>query len=531
MKFCFKILDKKKFIMCYINAFIENLCIYLVPFVLAIYTREPFTLEKLMHLIIWIIVLKFTEVFLNHIWVIYILRFENKYSKDLQLAYFERVARMRPYKLNKIHNGFLKKQIDVISEEAKEFMEYVFETVNGFTVSIVIFLIEVASQDLKMLFVCLFMVIAMVIYNLWLGKKYVLVQEKFNESNSKYNSTFVDFLQNIKTVKRLNATKFAISKNEEAFKDVVPKLDKTNFYYSLRSNGINFFVYFMYIIILINLYIKMKSGEEVLSYLLFYASMFSGLSTELKDLSRLFLHFNKFQAATNQVEKLIDSDEETDLIYDWNEIRLTNLEFKYNGESKTTISIPDFKIKKGDKVSIIGKSGQGKTTFLNILARYIDTESDNYKIDGKAVKGNLNLAYISQEVDLFDLTIKENLCLGKEFNDEELMKYLKEAGLDEWVNNLENGLDTVVGERGLKISVGQKQRLNLIRGILLDKDVYLLDEPTSNLDKETEKIIIDLIQKYLKDKTVVIVTHRDEIRKICDLHYEFKDNIMSESKI
>ena len=219
------------------------------------------------------------------------------------------------------------------------------------------------------------------------------------------------------------------------------------------------------------------------------------------------------------------------VIYDWNEIRLTNLEFKYNGESKTTISIPDFKIKKGDKVSIIGKSGQGKTTFLNILARYIDTESENYKIDGKAVKGNLNLAYISQEVDLFDLTIKENLCLGKEFKDEELMKYLKEAGLDEWVNNLENGLYTVVGERGLKISVGQKQRLNLIRGILLDRDIYLLDEPTSNLDKETEKIIIDLIQKYLKDKTVVIVTHRDEIRKICDLHYEFKDNIMSESKI
>lgn len=128
------------------------------------------------------------------------------------------------------------------------------------------------------------------------------MQEDFNDSYSKYNSTYVDFLQNIKTVKRLNATKYANSKNEDTFKKVIPKLDKTNLFYSLRSNGINFFVYSMYAVILINLYIKMKNGEDILSYLLFYATMFSGLSTELKDLSRLFMHYNKFQAATNQVE-------------------------------------------------------------------------------------------------------------------------------------------------------------------------------------------------------------------------------------
>lgn len=113
-------------------------------------------------------------------------------------------------------------------------------------------------------------------------------------------------------------------------------------------------------------------------------------------------------------------------------------------------------------------------------------------------------------------------------NDDKLMTYIKEAGLEEWINNLENGLETVVGERGLKLSVGQKQRINIIRGILLDKDIYVLDEPTSNLDKNTEILVINLIQKYLKDKTVIIVTHRDEIKRICDRHYEFKDNTMKE---
>lgn len=526
MKFPIKVLNKKKFILSYIDAFIVNLCIYLMPVVLAIFTKQPFTLEKFKYLIILIIVLKLTEIIFNHFWIMYVTRFENKYSKDLQLAYFNRIAKMKPQKLNKVHNGFLKKQIDIISQEAEEFMEYIFMTVNGFLISSIIFFIEVINQDFHMFWVCFVMMICMVWYNVSLGKKYVVVQEKYNDSYAKYNSTYVDFLQNIKTVKRLNATKYANSKNEESFKRVIPKLDKTNFCYSLRASGISFFVYFMYAIILINLYFKMKSGQDILSYLLFYATMFSGLSTELKDLSKLFMHYNKFQAATNQVENIIGNDCESNVIYDWKEIKIKDLEFKYNDEVKQAIYVPEFVINKGDKISIVGKSGQGKTTFLNIFSRNIEVDDSHYMIDGESKKGNLNLAYISQEIDLFDLTVKENLCLGKEIDDRQLMLYLKEAGLDEWINKLENGLDTVVGERGLKLSVGQKQRLNIIRGILLEKDVYVLDEPTSNLDKETEKLIIKLIQKYLKDKTVIIVTHREEIKNICNKHYEFENNTM-----
>lgn len=532
MKYPFKILNKKKFVICYIDAFIVNLCIYLMPVVLSIFTTAPFTLDKFKWLIISIISLKLVEIILNHVWVVYILRFENEYAKDLQLSYFSRICQMKPFKLNKVHNGFLKKQVDIIAEESQEFIEYIFETVNGFIISIVIFLIQVFHQDVNMFYACFIMVMCMILYNIWLGKKYVSVQEEYNDTYSKYNATYVDFLQNIKTIKRLNASKFANRKNEKAFKEVIPKLDKTNFFYSLRSNGISFFVYFMYALILINLYFKMISGQDILSYLLFYATMFTGLSTELKDLSRLFMHYNKFQAATNQVEKMIGNDDiENHIIKDWKKIQIENIDFKYENQTKTTISIPRFEIDKGEKISIVGKSGQGKSTFLNIFCRYIEIDNQCYKIDGKSQKGNLDLAYISQEIDLFDLTIRENLCLGKNIDDDTLMMYLKEAGLEEWVYKLEDGLDTIVGEKGLKLSVGQKQRLNIVRGILLDKEIYVLDEPTSNLDKETERLIINLIKKYLKDKTVIIVTHRDEIKNICNRHYKVKNNIMEEYKL
>lgn len=526
MKYAIKKLNKGKFILCFIDAFIVNLCLYLLPVVLAIFTKQPFTLEKLGYLILSIIFLKLVEIILNHVWVMDVQRFQEKYAKDLQLGYFNRIANIKPFKLNKVHNGFLKKQIDIISEESIELMEYIFETVNGFGISITIFLIEVINQDVKMFYYCLVMIIVMVLYNVWLGKKYVSVQESYNEEYSEYNSTYVDFLQNIKTVKRLDAIQYANTKNEESFRKVIPKLDKTNLFYSLRSNGINFFVYLMFVMILFNLYVKMQSGEDILSYLLFYATIFSGLSVELKDLSRLFMHYNKFQAASKQIEEMIGEDEEAKNTIEWNTIEIKELLFKYDEETKTIISIPNFSINKKDKISIVGKSGQGKTTFLNILARYIEIPEENYLIDGKKKKGNLDLAYISQEIDLFDLTVRENLCLGKYISDETLMEYIEEAGLLEWIDGLEYGLDTVVGERGLRLSVGQKQRLNIVRGILLDKEMYILDEPTSNLDKETEKMIVNLIEKHLSEKTVVIVTHRDEIKKLCTKHYQFKNNVM-----
>ena len=105
----------------------------------------------------------------------------------------------------------------------------------------------------------------------------------------------------------------------------------------------------------------------------------------------------------------------------------------------------------------------------------------------------------------------------------------EDAGLTEWFLNLENGLETVVGEKGVKLSAGQKQRLNLIRGILIDKDLYFFDEPTSNLDSVSEEKITNMIEKYLSDKTYVIVTHRPRLTGLCNKHYRFENHIMSEA--
>ena len=218
-------------------------------------------------------------------------------------------------------------------------------------------------------------------------------------------------------------------------------------------------------------------------------------------------------------------------IKSFNNVELKNCRFNYN-ENSSPITIPDFKIHKGDKISITGESGQGKTTAMNILSGLYELKEGDLLIDGKKLNDSrLDLVFVSQEVDLFDLTIRENLCLGKDIKESQILKLFKDAGLMEWFSNLENGLDTVVGEKGIKLSSGQKQRLNLIRGILIDKDLYFFDEPTSNLDVVSEEKITNMIEKYLRDKTYVIVTHRPRLKELCNKHYTFENHIMNEVSV
>ena len=162
-----------------------------------------------------------------------------------------------------------------------------------------------------------------------------------------------------------------------------------------------------------------------------------------------------------------------------------------------------------------------------ILSDFYNIDSGTILVDNKKISNRkLDVIYISQDVVLFDLSIRENLTLGKRISEEKILRLLEEAGLKEWFDNLEEGLDTKVGQKGIKLSAGQQQRLNIIRGILLDKDFYFFDEPTSNLDSESEEKIINMLNKYLHNKSYIIVSHRSKISSICNKEYIFKNHTM-----
>lgn len=266
--------------MLYINTFLENICIYIMPVILSIFLTVPFSLEKFQWLIIFTVVIKALKVFFNILWQVKAMPFLEESKKDLQISYFKRICHMNIPKINSIHTGYLKKQLDVISEETFSLLDEMMKTVNGFLVAITIFLIQVWTQSYSMFIVCLLFILFIVLYNITITKANVKIEEEYNDKNAKYNTTSVDFLQNIKIVKIFDALDYAGSIMNNRFEIVKRPLQKRYIFASMRSDGINVLVYLMYAIILISLFFKMKSGEDVFSYLVFYTSMLSGLNVE-----------------------------------------------------------------------------------------------------------------------------------------------------------------------------------------------------------------------------------------------------------
>lgn len=263
-------------------------------------------------------------------------------------------------------------------------------------------------------------------------------------------------------------------------------------------------------------------------YLLFFITALGKLYSNLNSLVRLIDIRERFKTAKKQLDEYLKDSKDIRIVQNYNSVQMKDVVFSYVKDS-TKIKIPEFVLNKGDKISIVGESGQGKTTVMNILAGLYPLENGKLLIDNKDMKDTrLDLVFVSQEVDLFDLSIRDNLCLGKNISEERIFEMFEEAGLMKWYKELPEGLDTIVGEKGVKLSAGQKQRLNLIRGILIDKDLYFFDEPTSNLDALSEEKITNMIEKYLKEKTYVIVTHRPKLKELCNRHYVFENHIMKE---
>jgi ABC-type bacteriocin/lantibiotic exporter with double-glycine peptidase domain len=186
----------------------------------------------------------------------------------------------------------------------------------------------------------------------------------------------------------------------------------------------------------------------------------------------------------------------------------------------------NIEIKGGTKVGIIGEIGTGKTSILKILAGLKNYIGEVY-IDDYDFKNfhhetiTDNIIYISQHPKLFNRTILENISYGTKYTEKETLDLLKKFGIDNFFNKFEKGIYTNVGKEGSKLSGGQKQIMALIRAIIHQKKIILLDEPTSSLDTETKKIFIDLIQT-IKDKTIVVVTHDKTIYDLFDDIIELK---------
>ena len=258
------------------------------------------------------------------------------------------------------------------------------------------------------------------------------------------------------------------------------------------------------------------SPEEFIGYIL----IFSQIIPPAKSLTTSYYYIQKGSAAVERIYEVLDTkntitDNESSKIIKQlnNKIDFNIKSFKY--ENINILSEVNFSIKKGSKIALVGKSGSGKSTIADLLARFYDLDDGNITIDNLDIK-NIKLSslrslmgIVSQESILFNDSIYNNIKLGdSQATEEDIVNAAKNANAHDFIMQSEDGYHTNIGNLGEKLSGGQKQRISIARAILKNPEILILDEATSSLDSESEKLVQEAISKLMKDRTSLVIAHR-----------------------
>ena len=267
---------------------------------------------------------------------------------------------------------------------------------------------------------------------------------------------------------------------------------------------------------------QLASGKVDIATIVFIMSFLQLIGSNLFTLAELL---NGLQEALLEAQPMTEMLAKKNLVVDKPtashitnikpEITLSHVDYRYEDSKELVLHDINLVIPAGQKVGLVGHSGAGKTTISHLLLRFADVSSGSISIDKHDLRDftqeclRQTIGFVPQEPLLFHRSLRENIAYGRpNATEEEIIKVAKQANAWEFINDLPDGLDTLVGERGVKLSGGQRQRIAIARAILKDAPILLLDEATSALDSESEKLIQDSLTDLMKGRTSVVIAHR-----------------------
>lgn len=261
---------------------------------------------------------------------------------------------------------------------------------------------------------------------------------------------------------------------------------------------------------------KLTAGQFVsfITALIMLYTPIKGLGNNAKSMTTCLCAMERVVSKLDKKSGIIDKPDAINFPDFKDKITFENINFEYK-KDKPVLKNISFEVPKGETIALVGNSGGGKTTIVNLLPRFYKLKKGAIKIDGISINNiklndlRAHIAIVFQDNFLFEGTIRDNILLGKlDATEAELHNAIKNSYLEDFINSLENGLDTQIGERGVLLSGGQKQRIGIARAFLKNAPILILDEATSALDNQSEHIVQQAIDNLMKDRTVFVIAHR-----------------------
>lgn len=442
-----------------------------------------------------------------------------KFTLKFKIKLLRIFTKMISEKYEQYEIGDLKNRVDndtfvCVNFISSQIIDYVFNWLN-----VAVFCIVIACINIKLSLFGFLMIPVSFLLTKVLAKKANKVSSDYREVWGEYEGYIYGTIQNFREIKALNVE----NAHEKKFTKYWDKLSdlfvKRQIYWYLNRGFIAFKDFF---VTKMNLYfiggLLIFSGEMTVGSLLVFMVYYEKLFSNIGAINDLDIKVQQDIPSIKKVMEILDiklsSTNKYKLEKINGDIKFEDISFSYNNEEVTLKNI-NLSISPKENVAIVGKSGCGKSTLSKLLLNIYQPKAGKVTINNIDINKynqtsfHSRIGIVSQEPYMFNLTIRENLLLAKpNSSDEELHKVCKKAYIDEFIESLPKGLDTIIGERGIKLSGGQKQRLAIARTLLSNTDIIIFDEATSALDYESEKMIYKTIEELCAEKTVIIIAHR-----------------------
>jgi subfamily B ATP-binding cassette protein MsbA len=383
-------------------------------------------------------------------------------------------------------------------------------------------LIVMFYQNWKLSLISIIMIPLTSIVAKSLGKRMGKVVTEAQEKSGFLNTYLIEIFKNHKLIKIFQKENHEINRADGHIDKLKDKNKKIRLIYVRISPIMETFTGIMIAILIYYSGKLIFSGEiDINNFFSFLAAMMLAYQP-VRSLATVNMAINQGLSAARRILPIIDQKnsiiekhDATDLIIKNGTIKFENVSFKYNSEEKEVLKSINLELQGGKMTALVGHSGSGKSTILNLIPRFYNILNGDIKIDNQSIYNTKifslrkNISIVSQDTTLFDDTVKNNIAYANlDASDEEIFEAAKLSYSEEFINNLPNKYETIIGEDGVRLSGGEKQRISIARALLKKSPIILLDEATSSLDSETEEKIQKAINILTKNRTTLVIAHR-----------------------